>query len=109
MGREPNSVYGLDGNWSYHYLSLQRSFLKENRLTVMLAAQNPFEHCNVYKQRIVQGDYRSIERTKRRPQMFGIRVSYRFGSLKTQVKKADRSIENDDVVGGIKQQGTSNN
>lgn len=109
IGHEPNSVYGLDGNWSYHYLSLQRSFLKDNRLTVTLAAQNPFEHCSVYKQRIVQGEYRSIVRTKRKPQMFGIRVSYRFGSLKTQVKKADRSIQNDDVVGGIKQQGTSNN
>lgn len=104
MGREPNSVYNIDGNWTYHYLSLQRSFLKEGRLTVDLAAMNPFERHGVYKTRIVQGDYTGINRSVNNRQMFGVRLSYRFGSLKARVKTADRTIQNDDMVGGIKQQ-----
>ena len=31
---------------------------------------------------------------------YGISVSYRIGELKASVKKAARSIENDDVKGG---------
>ena len=33
-------------------------------------------------------------------QRFGISVSYRIGELKASVKKAARSISNDDVKGG---------
>lgn len=33
-------------------------------------------------------------------QRFGLSVSYRIGELQASVKKAARSIENDDVKGG---------
>lgn len=102
MGREPNSVYNIDGHWFYHFLSLQRSFLKEDRLTVALAAQNPFEKHSVNKSRTVQGDYTGINRQVQSNQQFGVQLSYRFGSLKARVKTAERTINNDDVVGGIK-------
>ena len=108
FGNEPSSVYNYQTHWDYHYLGIQRSFLKEDRLTVMLAANNPFEHHNVFNTRTVQGDYTGFNRNIRSNQQFGIRISYRFGSLKAQVKTADRSIDNDDVIGGIKQQGAGN-
>ena len=31
---------------------------------------------------------------------FGISVSFRFGEMKAQIKKAQRSINNDDNMGG---------
>ena len=33
-------------------------------------------------------------------QSFGVSVSFRMGELKASVKKAERSISNDDVKGG---------
>ncbi len=107
MGREPESVYSLGGNWFYHYLTLQRSFLKEDRLTVSLTAMSPFEHHGVWKQRTVQGDYTASSRTIYTSQSFALRLSWRFGTLKTRVKTVERSIDNNDVVGGIKQAGAS--
>ena len=38
---------------------------------------------------------------------FGISLSYRFGSLSTHVKKANKTIENDDLVGSGKQSGNT--
>lgn len=106
FGRRPESVYGYGSNWSYHQFVIMRSFLKEGRLTVMLAAVNPFESHSVYKNRIVQGDYTGLTRTiQGQSHQFGLRVSYRFGSLKARVKTVDRSINNDDVIGGIQQKG----
>lgn len=109
IGHEPSSVYATEGNWSYHYLSLQRGFLREDRLTVALTTQNPFEKNNVSKSRTVQGDYTGMNRTVQSGQMFGIQLSYRFGSLKARVKTADRTINNDDVVGGIKDRSAGKN
>lgn len=103
FGREPNSVYAYGGNWEYHYFSLQRSFFKEDRLTLSVETFNPFERTNVYKTRTVQGDYTGLSRSFNYNQQFGIRISYRFGSLRASVKTVDRTIENTDVVGGIKQ------
>lgn len=108
FGQMPSSVYGYDMHWTYHYLAIQRSFLKEKRLTVMISATNPFEHHNVYKMRTVQGDVTGMAHVLRDHQQFGFRLSYRFGSLKARVKTVERSITNNDVVGGIKQQGTGN-
>ena len=61
MGHSPNGIYYMQHSYQGYYFSLQRSFLKDNRLT----------------------------------------ITWRFGSLKANVKKAEHSIENDDVVGGI--------
>ena len=33
-------------------------------------------------------------------QSFGISVSYRFGEMKDQIKKVQKTIQNDDVIGG---------
>ena len=40
---------------------------------------------------------------------FGINISYRFGSLKSSVKKSSKTIENDDLIGSGKQSGGTGN
>ena len=96
-----SSLYGHNGVLWFHGFGLQRSFLKEGRLTVSVNAQNPFsgkrQH---FKEYTVQGDYTGVSDYTFTSRNLGLRISYRFGSLKAHVKKTDKTIENDDVVGG---------
>jgi len=96
------SLQGTNPSFHYSGLSLGKDFLKK-KLTITLRAQDPFEktkkiyftqQTDLFYQRIdmiVPGRY------------FGVNVSYRFGEMKEQVKKAKRSITNDDVKAGENQ------
>ena len=108
MGGSINDLYGRMGTVFFHGFSLQRSFLKEDRLTVQLQAVVPFsgKYMNI-KQYLTQGDVTGWTRYEQQVRRFGISVSYRFGSLSTRVKKADKSIENDDLIGSGKQSGNA--
>ncbi len=101
-----NGLYGYNnGNWFYN-LALQRSFLKEDRLTVRLSADRFFhgKYASM-KSYTNQGDYTGWDKTSFMMRGFRLTVSYRFGSLKARVKQTDKTIENNDVVGGSKQGG----
>ena len=101
-----NNVYSYTENitndgWNY-YLSLQRSFLKENRLTVSIFALNPIgQSSQVSQQNYVDGDYTGYTKTKmmNTGKLAMLRVAYRFGSVNAQVKKTSKSISNDDIIG----------
>ncbi len=101
-------LYGRMGTVFFHGFSLQRSFLKEDRLTVQLQAVVPFggKYMSM-KSYITQGDVTGWTRYEQQARRFGINISYRFGSLTTRVKKADKSIENDDLIGSGKQSGNT--
>lgn len=105
-GRSAESVYGYGGNWHYYYATIQKSFLKDNRLTVRIYTGENF--CGKYDKYIsgtVQGDYTSRNIRYNRNERFGFGVTWRFGKLKAQVKQVENSIQNDDMVGGISQGG----
>ena len=98
-------LYGHMGTVFFHGFSMQRSFLKEDRLTVQLAANFPFSgKCMSVKTYVTRGDVTGWTRYEQVTRRFGISVSYRFGSLKTSVKKASKTIENDDLIGGSSKQ-----
>ena len=103
-----SDLYGRMGTIFFHGFSLQRSFLKEDRLTVQLQAVVPFsgKYMSV-KNYLTQGDVTGWTHYEQQVRRFGISVSYRFGSLSTRVKKADKSIENDDLIGSGKQSGNT--
>ncbi len=101
-------LYGRMGTVFFHGFSLQRSFLKEDRLTVQLQAVVPFSSKYMsMKSYVTQGDVTGWTRYEQQARRFGINISYRFGSLTTRVKKADKSIENDDLIGSGKQSGNT--
>ena len=101
-----DDLYGHTGAMYFHGLSLQRSFLKEDRLTVQLMAQNPFGHKYMeFKSYVDRGDIISKNISDQTSRGVAISVSYRFGSLKTSVKKTSKTIENDDLIGSGKQSG----
>ena len=100
-GNRIYNPYAIEGRWFYYYFTLTRRFFKD-KLTVSLSAESPFikERSTTY--RIVQGDYTGYERAVMKPQCFKIGLSWKFGKLRASVKKAARSIENDDLVGSKK-------
>ena len=101
IGRSPSDVYTMRHSYFGYYASLQRSFLKDDRLTVRIAANAPFNKYWSSEAETVNGDYRDFQQSWNRARSFTLSVSYRFGSLKASVKKTEHSIDNDDVVGGI--------
>lgn len=99
MRSEPN--VGMDSYGFYFYgLSVVKSFLKD-KLTCTLRAQD------------FLGDHKTIQINERYPDFhirqtermfsrgFGIAISYRIGDLKASVKKAGRSIRNDDLLDAL--------
>lgn len=88
----------------WHGINLQRSFLKEDRLTVRVGVSNPFVKNQKAKVHNTQGDFLSTLTSTKTQRWIGASVSYRFGSLRSQVKKAAKTIENDDLVGQSKGQ-----
>ena len=100
-GNRVYNPYAIEGHWFYYNFTLTRRFFKD-KLTVSLSAESPFikERSTTY--RIVQGDYTGYERAVMKPQCFKIGLSWKFGKLRASVKKAARSIENDDLVGSKK-------
>ena len=100
-GNRVYDPYAIEGHWFYYDFTLTRRFFKD-KLTVSISAESPFikERSSTY--RIVRGDYTGYERSVMYPQCFNIGFSWSFGKLKASVKKAARSIENDDLVGSKK-------
>lgn len=100
-GGEASDLYSHSGHMWFHSLSLQRSFLKEDRLTVSLRAQNPFGgKYMTFSSYYTGGDYTGYNQFKSTHRMFMLNISYRFGSLKASVKKTATTIDNSDLVGG---------
>ena len=100
-GNRVYDPYAIEGHWFYYNFTLTRRFFKD-KLTVSLSANSPFikERSTTY--RIVRGDYTGYERSVMYPRYFYIGFSWSFGKLKASVKRAARSIENDDLVGSNK-------
>ena len=101
IGRSPSDVYTMRHSYFGYYASLQRSFLKADRLTVRIAANAPFNKYWSSEAETVNGSYHDFQQSWNRARSFTIAVTYRFGSLKASVKKTEHSIDNDDIVGGI--------
>lgn len=56
MGHTPESIYAYNRSWSILALSLQRTFLSDDRLAVALYASNHFRKNVHHRTRTTQGD-----------------------------------------------------
>ena len=103
MGHAQESIYAYTRSWNRYAFSLQRSFLKEDRLTVRVMANSPFHKNQHTKTLTVQGDITGWgdNTNNASGRFFQVSLSYRFGKLKASVKKTETTIENSDEVGGI--------
>jgi outer membrane receptor protein involved in Fe transport len=92
-------LQGQRSGYHYYSISVNREFLKK-KLNVTLYTNNPFEARTSYSNFTQTADYRSNSVATYISRNFGISVSYKFGELKDQIKKVERTISNDDVKGG---------
>ncbi|MDR1544834.1 MAG: TonB-dependent receptor [Prevotellaceae bacterium] len=101
-----NGYKSKSSAWYYYGLSLSRSFLKGDKLTVSINASNPFEKYRTWKWSSWEKDiYLNTGRSKQLSREFRLSLSFRFGEMKAQIKKAERGISNDDVKSGGGQSG----
>ena len=92
----------LQGQYSgrYNYgFSLNRDFF-DKKLNVSVSAWNPFQERINNSSFTQTADYRSTGESTYLSRNFYFSVSYRFGQLKSEIKKVARTISNDDVKGG---------
>ena len=102
MGHSHVDVYSYNRSWNRYAFTLQRSFLKADRLTVRVIANSFFHKEQHDKTRTVQGDITGWgDNIDVYGRYFRLSLSYRFGKLKASVKKTEATIENSDEVGGI--------
>ena len=94
------SLQGKGSGYSYYSLGLSRSFLKEERLSLNIYCSNVLEKYRTYNNHTEGANFISNSSSKYPSRYYGFSISYRLGELKASVKKAARSIDNDDVKGG---------
>ena len=103
LGHDVSHVYGYSSMPDPTImLGLSRSFLKDDRLTVRLNAYSILHKYEVSKSYITQGDYVNHGVSHYNQRNVQVMLSYRFGSSNTRVKQTDKTVENDDLVGGLR-------
>ena len=93
------SLQGKGSGYYYYSLGVNRSFIKD-RFTVSAYVSNIFEKYRSYNNTTMGENFLSKSSRRYQSRSLGISLSYRIGELKASVKKAARSINNDDVKGG---------
>ena len=101
------TLQGRGSSYSSYSLSIQKSWLKK-RLNLTLSASNFLKKYKYYNSSMDDSFFHSDNWSKSDVQRFSLSISYRIGELKASVKKAERTISNDDVKGGGNNSGGSN-
>lgn len=93
---------GLQGHfnkWLSYGLRANKSFM-DKRLTLSAYVRNLFKKYMNVDWNEQSGNFYSDNRSRRQLFSVGVSVSYRIGELKAGVRKAERTISNDDTKGG---------
>lgn len=93
------TLQGNSSSFFFHGLSFSKGFMKD-KLQLRAYAQNPLKKQHEFKNIIQTDQFYSESRSSNRIRQFGFAVSFRFGEMKSQIKKTQRSISNDDNIGG---------
>jgi hypothetical protein len=101
----PITLQGESSEFYNYNFSIAKDFLNK-KLNIRLTANNPFTKHIEYKSKQSTVDFltESINNVDR--QAFGISISYRFGEMKSQIKKAKRGISTEDSDSDNRQGGT---
>ena len=92
----------LQGEQSPFYfagLNVSKDFLKK-KLSVSVGANNPFWKTMKMEMTTTGEGFRNVSTNWRSAREFRFSISYRFGTMKGQIKKVRRGISNDDSKGG---------
>ena len=92
-------LQGKSMSYYYYSFSASKNFLNK-RLNIRLNATNFFTENLTFTNTLKSNDFYQKSTTVRPFRQFGINVSYRFGEMKAQIKKAQRTIQNEDQMKG---------
>ena len=98
----------LQGKWcGYHYygVSVGRSFLKEDALTVTVNANNFLSDHSTFKNKSWADGRYSVGHWRNRNWQVGVTLSWNFGHLTDRVKSTGAETENDDLKSTGNKQG----
>lgn len=92
---------GRGGNWYYYYVGIKQQFFKK-KLDISVTLSNPFNKYTQNKNYFDTPTYNGWNAYKQSDRRLNFSVSWRFGKQNIGVKRAARTIENDDISGGSK-------
>ena len=92
-------LQGRGSSYSNYTISVQKSWMKK-RLNLTLSASNFLKKYKMFDYRTTDTYFEAANWSRNVAQRFTLTVSYRIGELKASVRKAERSISNDDVKSG---------
>ena len=92
-------LQGRGSSYSNYTLSIRKSWMKK-RLNLTLSASNFLKKYKTFDYQTTDTYFEAANWSKSVAQRFSVTVSYRIGELKASVRKAERSISNDDVKSG---------
>jgi len=101
-GGGSTKYYGLQGTstgYLFYSASISRDFLKSKKLSAYLFANNFLQPHRIYKSNTAGSNFTSHSSGSYYQASYGVSVSYRIGKLQSSVKKARRSIQNDESKG----------
>ena len=87
------NLQGKGGGFSYYGLSLSRSFLKNDMMTLTASGSNFFNPYRSFKNISQSETFYSRSDYRFRQWSFNVGVTFKFGSLKTDVKRTGADLE----------------
>lgn len=92
-------LQGRGSDYNFHGFSVGKGFLND-KLNFNISVRNPLTKNITFKNTQNMPTFRFSSESERRTRGVALSVSYRFGEMKAQIKKAQRGISNDDSMGG---------
>ena len=92
-------LQGKSGGFIYNGISVRKDLLKK-KLNISVSVNSPFQKYRTWESDMSDASFRSHSERKMLYRTFSFGISYRFGKMGAMVKKAKRSISNDDVKSG---------
>ena len=92
-------LQGKGNTWLNYSMNVNKSFMKK-RLTISAFASNFFKKYRTTKWTEQNTNFISENRNRMQLMRYGVSVNFRIGELKAGVKKAERTINNDDTKSG---------
>lgn len=100
------NLQGKTSDFIYNSLVVTKEFLKK-KATISLVANCPESKDNNFTSTTTTPQYYQYSYNENPYRTFAVRISYKFGKLKSEIKKEQHGINNDDTKGGGKSGGNS--
>ncbi len=94
------TLQGRSGGYMHSSFTFGKTFLKNDKATINLTANNPFQKTRRWISEVENPEFYQRQESRFLIRRFGISFNYKFGELKGGIAQKKRGIENDDVKGG---------